>query len=368
MIDPIKILQRAWQILWNYRTLWIFGLILALAAGSSVNGNNGMQFQENNQSYEGPSFGSVQEAMDYFRGELNRLFTQGIPEANITGEALTAFLWTVGVFVVFMLLVSIVVTIAYYVSATAVIRMVDEYENTGTKMTVREGFRIGWSRTAWRLFLINLIINLPAILFFIALMIGAASFFLSALNGNANLTPASLAGIFGLIFLGGFIVLIWSILFGLLRPFFGRVAVLENAGVRESLRRGFAMVRENWKNIGLMWLVMIGLGIAWIVISILAFIITIPIVILTAIVAAIVAAIPVLLLVGLFSLFLTGPLPWIAAGLFVLPLFFTIAFSPWLIIGSWKEVYTSIVWTLTYREIKALPAVAPQAELVPVGD
>ena len=38
--------------------------------------------------------------------------------------------------------------------------MVDEYENTGTKMTVREGFRIGWSRTAWRLFLINLIVNL----------------------------------------------------------------------------------------------------------------------------------------------------------------------------------------------------------------
>ena len=368
MIDPVKILQRAWYILWNYRALWIFGLILALAAGSSVNGNNGMQFQEDNQSYEGPSFGSVQEAMDYFRGELNRLFTQGIPEANITGEALTAFLWTVGAFLVFMLLISIVVTIAYYVSASAVIRMVDEYENTGTKMTVREGFRIGWSRTAWRLFLINLIISLPAILFFIALMIGAASFFLSSVNGNANLTPASLAGIFGLIFLGGFIVLLWSILFGLLRPFFGRVAVLENAGVRESLRQGFAMVRENWKNIGLMWLVMIGLGIAWIVISILAFIITLPIVVLTAIVATIVAAIPALLLVGLFSLFLTGPLPWIAAGLFVLPLFVTIAFSPWLIIVSWKEVYTSIVWTLTYREIKALPAVAPEAELVPVGD
>src|SRR5687767_4627818 len=142
MIDPIKILQRAWYILWNYRTLWIFGLILALAAGSSSNGggNNGMQWQEDNQSYEWPSFGSLQEALDYFNRELNRLFTQGIPEANITGPALTAFLWTIGVFVIFMLLVSIVVTIAYYVSVNAVIRLVDEYENTGTKMSVREGF------------------------------------------------------------------------------------------------------------------------------------------------------------------------------------------------------------------------------------
>ena len=368
MIDPIKILQRAWHVLWNYRTLWIFGLILALAAGSSFNGDNGMQWREENQSYQVPSFGSPQEALDYFNRELNRLLTQGIPEENITAAALTAFLWTIGVFVVFMLLVGIVVTIAYYVSVNAVIRMVDEYENTGTKLTVREGFRIGWSRTAWRLFLINLIVNLPAILFFVALLVGAASFFLSARNGTANLTPASLVGIFGLIFLGGFIVLIWSILFNLLRPFFWRACVLEDASVGESLRRGFAIVRENWKSAGLMWLVMIGLGIAWIVVSILAVIITIPIVILTGIVAALVVALPALLLFAVFSAFLTGPLPWIAAGLFVLPLFATIAFSPWLLLGSWQTIYTSTVWTLTYREIKALPATAPEAELVPVGD
>ena len=128
------------------------------------------------------------------------------------------------------------------------------------------------------------------------------------------------------------------------------------------------MVRENWKNVGLMWLVMLGLGIAWIIVSIVAFIITIPLVIVTGIIAAIVAAIPALLLVGVFSLFLSGPLPWIAAGLFVLPLFLIIAFSPWLLLGSWKTVYTSTVWTLTYREIKALPALIPVTEDEPVGD
>ena len=371
MIDPIKILQRAWHILWNYRALWVFGLILALVAGgSSFNngGNNGVQWREDHQTYEGPSFGSLQEALDYFSRELNLLLTRGIPEANITGPALTAFLWTVGVFIVFMILVGIVMTIAYYVSVNAVIHMVDEYENSDTKMTVREGFRIGWSRTAWRLFLINLIGNLPAILFFLALLIAGASFFLSAVNGNADFTPASLVGIFSLVFLGCSIVIIWSIAFGLFRPFFWRVCVLEGTSVGESLRRGLAMVRENWKSVGLMWLVMIGLGIAWVVVSILAVILTIPIVILTGIVAILVVALPALLLVGLFSLFLSGPLPWIAAGLFVLPLFFLIAFSPWLLLGSWQSVFTSAVWTLTYRELKALPAIAPQAEVVPVGD
>jgi len=370
MIDPVKILRRAWHILWNYRTLWIFGLILALAtAGSSGNGgNNGVQWREDSQSYEGPSYSSAQEFFNDVGREMEKLFREGIPEADISGEALTAFLWLIGVFVLLTMLVGIVVAIARYVSETAVIRMVDEYENTGTRMTVRQGFRIGWSRTAWRLFLINLIVNLPVILFFLILLIAGVVIFLAVVNGNATLTAVSVVPMIGLVFLTIFVVIILSIFLGLLRHFFWRVSVLEDAGVGESLRRGFAIVRENWKSVGLMWLVMIGLGIAWIIVSILAIIVTIPLVIVTGIVAAIVAAIPGLLLVGVFSLFLGGPLPWIAAALFILPLFFIIAFSPWLLLGSWQTVYTSTVWTLTYREIKAIPALLPQPEEEPVGD
>jgi len=369
MIDPVKILQRAWYILWNYRTLWVFGLILALAtAGSSGGGNNGVQWREDSQSYQAPPPESMHEFFNDFNREMEKLFREGIPEVDISGEAFTAFLWIIGIFVVFMIIVGIIVAIARYVSETAVIRMVDEYEGTGNKMTVRQGFRIGWSRTAWRLFLINLIVNLPVILFFLILLIAGVVIFLAVVNGNASFTAVSVVSMIGLIFLAIFVVIILSIILGLLRHFFWRVCVLEDAGVGESLRRGFAMVRENWKSVGLMWLVMIGLGIAWIVVSIIAIIVTIPVVIVTSIIAAIVAAIPALLLVGIFSLFLGGPLPWIAAGLFILPLFFVIAFSPWLMLGSWQTVYTSTVWTLTYREIKALPALTPVTHVEPVGD
>ncbi len=128
------------------------------------------------------------------------------------------------------------------------------------------------------------------------------------------------------------------------------------------------MVRENWKNVGLMWLIMIGLGIAWMIVSIIAIVLTIPVVLVTTIIAAVVAAIPGLLLAGLFSLFLSGYIPWIVAGVFVLPLFFTIAFSPWVLLTAWQQVYTSTVWTLTYREIKALPAEIPEMDIGPVGD
>jgi len=373
MIDPIKILQRAWHILWSYRALWVFGLILALAAGGTSSGNggnnNGVQWREENRSYQFPSYSSPQEFFDDARQEIGKLFEQGIPDLDISGEALTAFVWTIVAFVVLMFLVGIIISIVYYVSVTATIRMVDEYEATGTRKTVREGFRIGWSRSAWRVFLINLIVNLPGILFLVALIITGVIVFLAFINGNLTFSAAGVVPLIGLLFLAIFAVVVLSFILSLLRPFFWRVAVLEDAGVRESLRRGWAMVRENWKSAGLMWLVMIGLGIVWIPVTIIAVLITLPIVIVTAAIAVLVVAIPGLLLVGLFSLFLGGPLPWIAAGIFVLPLFFLIAFSPWLLLGSWEKVYTSIVWTLTYREIKALPTLlAPETDLEPVGD
>jgi hypothetical protein len=172
-----------------------------------------------------------------------------------------------------------------------------------------------------------------------------------------------------LAFITIFVVVILSIVLNLLRNFFWRISVLEDTGVRESLRRGFALVLENWKSVGLMWLVMIGLGIVWAVASIILFVISIPLVIVTAVIAVLVVALPLLLFVGIFSTFLTGYLPWIAGAIFVAPLFFTLAFSPWVLVRSWQAVYTSTVWTLTYREIKALSALeaAPKVGLALEG-
>jgi hypothetical protein len=369
-MDPIKILRRAWYILWSYRALWIFGLVLALAAGSSAGrgSNSNYRYEQNTGDTHQYTPQSLQEAFQDLQREWNKLFEQGIPDMKISGQDLTTFLWVIGAFLLVMLIVGVVVAIARYVSETAVIHMVDEYEGSGNKLTVRQGFRIGWSRTAWRLFLINLIVNLPAITLALVLLIAGVVVYFAVVNGNANFAAFSVVSTIALVFITIFVVVVLTILLHLLRNFFWRICVLENTGVRESLQRGFAMVLENWKNVGLMWLVMIGLGIVWAIASIILFIVTIPLVIVTAVVAVLVAAAPYLLLVGAFSLFLNGVLPWIAAGLFVAPLFFTIAFSPWLLLGSWQTVYTSTVWTLTYREIKALPAITPPAEVVPVGD
>ena len=370
-MDPVKILKRAWYILWNYRALWIFGLVLALAAGSSAgqgSGNNGVRYQQDQGEHQQVTPQSMQEAFRQMGQEMEKLFREGIPGSHISGETLRAFLWVIGTFVLVMLILGIVVAIARYVSETAVIRMVDEYESTSNKMSVRQGVRLGWSNTSWRLFLINLIVNLPAIVLTLVFLMTGIGIYFAVVNGNMTFSTLTIVSLIGLAFLLIFVVVIVTILLHLLRNFFWRICVLEDASVSESLRRGFAIARENWKNVGLMWLVMIGLGIVWAIASIILFIITLPIVLVTAILAAIVVVLPFLLLVGAFSTFLSGPLMWVAAGIFVLPLFFLIAFSPWLLLGSWQSVYTSTVWTLTYREIKALPALTPAAEVQPVGD
>jgi len=367
-MDPVKILKRSWYILWSYRALWVFGLILALAAGSasSQGSNNNYRYDQRRGETQQVTPESMQEGLRDFQRELNKLFEQGIPEADISGQALTTFLWVIGAFILVMMVVGIVMAIARYVSETAVIRMVDEYETSGNKMTVRQGFRLGWSRTAWRLFLINLIVNLPVIILVLVLLVAGIGILFAVSNGSADFAAFSVVSAIVLAVITIFVVVILSIVLYLLRNFFWRICVLEGAGVRESLQRGFTLVLENWKNVGLMWLVMIGLGIVWAVASIILIIITIPVVIVTAVIAALVAAVPFLLFVGVFSTFLGGVLPWIAGGLFVMPLFFPIAFSPWLLLGSWQAVYTSTVWTLTYREIKALPAILPEPKVEPV--
>lgn len=361
-MDPVKILKRSWYILWSYRALWVFGLILALtAAGSSGGGSNsGSRWTVNDQQNSQLDRYQLQQLPDTFQEgvqELKRAFEEGQRSLEFDRGELTAVLWIVAAFILLMVVIGIVMAIARYVSETAVIRMVDNYEATDTKMTVREGFRAGWSVTSWRLFLINLIINLPIFVMLAVMVIAVFTVYKSVVSGNEAFMAMSIISMIGLFFLMLFVAIITGIFLRLLRQFFWRVCVLENVGVGESFSRGFALMRENWKNIGLMWLVMIGLGIVWAIVSIVIVLVTLPLVLVTLILAIFVVAVPALMLVGLFNLFVGNIMAWVLGIVFVLPLFFMLAFSPWVLIGAWQAVFTSTVWTLTYRELKALPTV-----------
>ena len=370
-MDPVKILKRSWHILWSYKALWVFGLILALtAAGSSGgSGNSGSSYRYDgeNQQYELPlteDFSEdFQKAFEEAGEEFKKIFEEGVQAAGISRSEVSTLIWIGAAFILVMLTMGIVMSIARYVSETAVIRMVDEYEATDTKMTVRSGFRIGWSRTSWRLFLINLIVNIPVFLLIGLLIVDGFVIYKAVISTGQQFAIAGMVALIGFTFLIIFVTILVMAVLMLLRQFFWRAAVLENLGVRESLGSGFAMARENWKNIGLMWLIMMGLGIVWMIVSFISLFVLLPVAFFTAIFGAVIAAIPGMLLVGFFSLFLSGSLPWIVGGIFILPLFLTLAFSPWILLTAWQQIYASTVWTLTYREIKALPALTEDSEI-----
>lgn len=367
MFDIKKILVRSWHILWNYRTLWIFGFMLALAMGASGGGGNsgysasdGDRRQPNSEwrsdweTLRGENFTEkLQDGLRQAGKELQKLQAQYPVEFKM---GLAAFI----LFVIVATLAGLIITILGYVAETASIRMVDEYEQTGVKVGFWQGWKYGWSRASWRLFLVNFLVHIPAFALFILLGLVVWWIVASALSGVAWRLVTSLVAGIGLAFLLIFFTIILMSILYVLRDFAWRIIVLEDAGVLQSLRNAFEMMKRQWKKIGLMWLVMLGLKIAW---GIAFFILVFPLLIvsiLTALGGVLVAMVPALLTAGVASL-LSAPdyWPWVFAAIVGFPLFAVMAFSPILLVRGWALIYHSSVWTLTYRELKALEAVAP---------
>ena len=74
-MDPVKILKRAWHILWSYRALWVFGLILAMA-GAGSSGSNG---SNSSSRYEANSQSGQQQpySEDFNPEDFQQLFKEG---------------------------------------------------------------------------------------------------------------------------------------------------------------------------------------------------------------------------------------------------------------------------------------------------
>ncbi|MBN1876415.1 MAG: hypothetical protein JXA33_19480 [Anaerolineae bacterium] len=338
MMDHVKILKRAWHILWSYRALWIFGIILALTTASGGGGSSGAGGRSggNNGISLDPS-GQIPGDFDTFARGFTERIAEIVPVLIGLGIAL-------GCSLIFL---AIIGQIARYVAETALIRMVDDYEETGTELTMQQGFRLGWSRKAWQLFLINLLIDLPVVLVFIVLfLLSGTPLFMWVFEQKALGVLGTISAI-GLFFLVIFLAIVVGVVISLLKHFFHRACVLEDLDVMASIRRGYVLVRQNLKDAGLMWLVMVGVGIAW-------GIVMIPVVLLAVLIGAIVGGGVGLLVRGLAGFFFSGAVPWVFAAVVGGPLFLLLMVIPLAFVSGLRETFKSTTWTLTYREICAL--------------
>jgi hypothetical protein len=352
-MDHIKILKRAFKITWDYKVLWIFGIILALTVASAGNPNN--PSNSNNQVQYVEDKGELPDTIELPGGRVI-----DVPKTPEEFEAARNTLVAIGTGVLvmcgvccFLFLAWIVVgTVLRWVAETALIRMVDDYEETGEKRSIREGFKLGWSRASLWLFLINLLFKVAGvvILVLVLILMAAPVGFSVWMFTQEAIVLGILSAVFaaGVLFLAIFLAIIVDLAVKFVMPFFYRACVLEDLGVGEALLRGLDIVKRHFAwDVVIMWLLVVGLNIAWIIASLIIGLVLF-------FVALFLALIPFAMVFGLVSL-VSG---WIA-GLIVgglvggLALFVLLCVPTTFLRGLWMT-FLSTLWTLTYRELLAI--------------
>jgi hypothetical protein len=364
MINIGKILKRSWYILWHYRILWIFGILLALTTGGGSSGNNGGSSSSTSPTprtnFNAPDM--LPENAPEWARQLAQWFTQNVePVFTHPAEHIGTIVTVVAIFFLIILVLSALTAFVRYPVETAVMRMVDEYEQSGTKLGFRQGWKLGWTRRAFRLWLVDLLIALPILMFVLLILVAGWIVYLSVSSTFQVTNAAGVVAGIGLAFLSVFPMIAVAVFLGLLRNFFARAVALEDMNLQAALSYGWAMFKRNWKSAGLMWLVMVGIGIGVGIASMIVFFLLIPAYLILLIPAAFVAVLPALIAFGISSAFTSGPLAWIIAALVAMPFFFITLLLPMFLVSGWYKVYESSVWTLTYREIKALESLATPA-------
>lgn len=350
-MEHTKILKRAWQMLWQYKALWLFGFLLALTT-ASAGGQSGysMSGDEMDRGYNrsfrlepGQDLGDVfRDAFDQAGAEITREFNREVPPQS--RQLVINVLVTIAVLIGIWVIVS---RFLRYISETALIQMVEDVEETGQTHTVREGFRLGWSRRAWRLFLIDLTINLPLAAVFIALFSLAISPVISNIGSGEVLGALSIATSVGLFFLMIFLAIVAAAVVGLLKHFIRRASVIDNLGVFAAIRQGSADVRHNLKDVGLMWLIMAGVNIGW---SVIMF----PLGLVLFLLALVLGGGVVLTLGGLTGAFAGEVGGIIITSLSGFTVFLVMLVLPLTAASGLVKTYESSAWTLTFRELRAL--------------
>lgn len=353
-MDHVKVFKRAWHMVTGYRTLWVFGAILALMTFSF--GRAVLLDRITPEADDRGAAITCETADDCTIRLPDYITMSGQPELrHITRDVFESILAAVIVLACIMVVVYIVGKIARYVAEASLIRLVADYEETGERVGVRRGFRVGWSRYAWRLFLINLCIDLTAAVAFILLfaLLGVPLIAGIISQGESGLVLALIVATAGFLFLAVFLVIIVSMFLKLLKHFARRVCVLGELRVIESIREGYAMIRRNLKDVGLMWLIMLGVDVGWAAVMI-------PLGLLLLAVGVLVGGGLALLVRSIAGLLFTGTTAWAIAGVSGVILVVLVLLVALALVEGLLEVFQSSVWTLTYRELCALENMEPE--------
>jgi hypothetical protein len=360
-MDYSGIFRRAWRYTSRYRVLWLFGMVLALTTvswgatfiGGLDDNKDGPQFRvtvtrEADESFVDALRRTVREEDARIRAEFSQtnrdieeFFAKEL-DTRVKSDILVVLLALMGA----MLMLYVVAKIAAYASETALIRMVAETERTGNQLGFGDGLRLGVSRTALRIFLINVLVNLAMLFAVLALLaLTLAPLLLWA-------TEVTLAGVLGtvvsvlLFFPVVALIICAAAVIALLKHLFRRACAIEGLGVFGSIRRGLAVARRHPVDVLPVWLVAIGVTVVWPLL-------VLPVAAVMLILGVLLGASAGLLVGGISSLALGGLAPWIVGAVVGFPVFLLTLAAPLVFLGGLREVFLSSTWTVTYGELLA---------------
>ena len=343
-MDHIRILRRAFEITRLYRALWVFGILVALTTSRSSGNPGGSGSRPDNG--QTPPFPDRFPPFDW---------------PNIPPDVINTIIAVSIAVVCLLLVVGIGFAILRYLSQTALIRMVDGYESVGERVSVRNGFRLGWSRGAFRTWLVDLLFGVIGFVIVILLLLLAAAPLL------LWLTQDTTAGVIGTVITVGLamLVIVTLIVAGsavsLLMQLIRREIVLGGKGVFDGIRGGWQLLIRRLGDVIIMGLILFGIGLG-------LAILTIPLFFLLAAVGVVAGGLPALLVGGITNIFTQGVTPQIVAAAVGLPILLLVIFSPLIFLGGLVETFYSTTWTLTYRELLALEAVRSEPPVAPAPE
>jgi len=328
-LDYIAIIKRAFKITVRYRALWLFGFFLALCSGSRNGGNIG--------SWEGG--GPTNQGTDNLPFNGFRL-----PQLDIA--LVIAIVAGILLLVALLIVVGVIVR---SVSRAAIIGMVEQVEETG-RVTVRDGWRWGWSRRAWRIFLINLIIGIPLVLLLGgALVMVVAPVVLGALSKSETKLVIGIFSTVFLLILWVLVVLAVGLIVSPLSELGWRLAALRDQDPVDSLGGSFSLIRKNVKHVAITVLLLAGIGIGWAIASIV-------LIIVAMLMGGVAGVVP-----ALIGYWLTQEL--LGALLAGLPVFLVVMIVPLMFVTGLCLVFRSAVWTLVFRNLMpAEPEALPEPQ------
>jgi hypothetical protein len=385
-MDYGKVFKRSWHMVTRYRALWIFGIVLGLVTlswgtvllgglddenqyprGIVITPMDGETFYDALQRTLQEELDGAEEEISVALRELDQLFTRELGRRFVV-DVMTILAVLAAAFIVML----IVNKIARYVSEAALIRMVGDYEDTGERRGIWQGLRLGLSRTAWRLFLIDLAVDIPVILAFLLLFALAFTPLAFGIQGSAPATIIVGSLLTGGLFVAGIaLAIVAGTLLSVLKRFFRQACALECLGVIASIRRGWAVVRRKPVDVLVMWLIMLGITLGWGVVIALSFLVLFPLLILFIVLGGAAGALSGYLVFLLSSLVTKGALPVLLAVVVGLPIFILVMLAPWSCLGGLMEVFKSSAWTLTYRQLSSVkdaqPAQAPAVDAASLG-